>query len=198
MKLFQISISISVLLFTSFPSYGTTDEINTNTNCVKVYYNEEGFYKIYCFTKSSIYKHSYGIITDKNDTVIFTGNRRHSQCFDVFQFQSGKTTSSCITVVAENCIKTEKNINDVDGVPCKIESTIDLQLGLKVDNLNIVFKCKIVEEVRDSAHTIPTKLCHNIPWDFEEEGREETYDNDVSQDLEGIIVDIPPRFPKRE
>ncbi|XP_028155670.2 uncharacterized protein LOC114349487 isoform X1 [Diabrotica virgifera virgifera] len=118
-----------------------------NGTCVKAYYTEEEFYKIYCFEPLAEQNDALGIVTDKNDTIIYKGYGEISECFELSHANSTNKTSICLDLFPENCMhgqddEKRRKVEDVPEIPCKKDSRFHY-LGLRFDNLNLIFRCVI-------------------------------------------------------
>ncbi|XP_050498681.1 uncharacterized protein LOC114349487 isoform X5 [Diabrotica virgifera virgifera] len=145
------------------------DLYKEKNRCVKVYYVDDGFYNVNCFANLS--NNDYGIVTNKNDTIVVSDAQKNRQCFKITSGQHSGTSVACVQEVDKNCIETRAKIKDVtkiNEIPCKIQ--VDRrELGLSFEKMHVIFR----------SHKKRLYL----------------FDDDPSPPF---IADIPDRFPKRE
>ncbi|XP_056633731.1 uncharacterized protein LOC130443226 [Diorhabda sublineata] len=131
--------------------------------CVKVYYSEDSFYKIYCFEQINNTT-SLGLTTDRNDTLIYKGYGETSECFEIQR--SSNHTLTCLKLLSENCNEykmnsTFKSLDEIDQIMCNKTDT-KTYLGIEYQNLNVIFRCVLFSNgVPDGEPH--ARFCYNRP-----------------------------------
>ncbi|XP_028155671.2 uncharacterized protein LOC114349487 isoform X2 [Diabrotica virgifera virgifera] len=171
------------------------DLYKEKNRCVKVYYVDDGFYNVNCFANLS--NNDYGIVTNKNDTIVVSDAQKNRQCFKITSGQHSGTSVACVQEVDKNCIETRAKIKDVtkiNEIPCKIQ--VDRrELGLSFEKMHVIFRCNISFEktqVIGSKERFTVKYCKSPRSN---KNRMEDFDDPHTH---GFIAYVPDLYPKRE
>ncbi|CAH1112762.1 unnamed protein product [Psylliodes chrysocephalus] len=158
MQLFKCSILILFYVVSNAYSQNFEDKNDNNDKnhtfyytttregtCIKIYYTGEAFYKVYCFEHLKTHNDTLGIITSKNDTILYKGYGRHSECFDIYKSKSKDKTSICLNVTKNNCIddvtdEPRRSVKKIQEIPCKINQNFTF-LAFHLGKLNAIFRC---------------------------------------------------------
>ncbi|CAH1100134.1 unnamed protein product [Psylliodes chrysocephalus] len=146
--------------------------IKQNT-CVNVFYSQEDFYKIHCFDYLPEYNASLGIITDKNDTIVFKDSEKNRECFDIYRPNSTSTSTHCLNVTYTNyCLKENVTIvnstrSQGDKQYCKTDKE-QRTFGILSDDLNFVLRCVIsgINELFNIDKLLESRFLFHVPNNY--------------------------------
>ncbi|XP_072377315.1 uncharacterized protein [Diabrotica undecimpunctata] len=195
MKQLYFFICIGILNTINFIN-ATDNNVNEYKEiCVKVYYVGDGFYNVNCFAYLS--NNDFGIVTNKNDTIVATGVQKGKQCFKIISGQHNRTSVACMQDLYMSCEETGAKIKDItklNEIPCRFQAS-SIVSGISFEKIHVIFGCKISFEktqIIDSNETVIIKYCKSPP--LNEDRMEEIDDNNTHS----FIAYFPDRFPKRE
>ncbi|CAH1112763.1 unnamed protein product [Psylliodes chrysocephalus] len=142
------NLFFTVILTLIYLKESTAQEVITEGTCSKIHYNNDSYYKIYCFKATN--NNTLAITTDKNDTIILSIDltRGYTNYYKIIN--NGNVDNSQLyreTNVYDRCLASNEKESfwieepkQMIAIPCEISHDIIPYLGIETKNFTMLLK----------------------------------------------------------